>query len=99
MKKKNEVIVYQAKSGAIELRGDFNRGTLWATQARITEIFSIDHTVITKHIGNILKNKEVDEKSNVQKMHIAHSDKPVALYSLDIILAVGCQSYEKRIPV
>jgi len=27
------VVIYQAKSGAIELRGDASRETLWATQA------------------------------------------------------------------
>jgi hypothetical protein len=31
----------------------------------------------------------MEEKSNVQKMHIANSDKPVDFYSLDIILSVG----------
>src|SRR3989344_7049011 len=90
------IIIYQAKTGAIELRGDFTRETLWATQAQITEIFNIDRTVITKHIGNILKSGEVDEKRNVQKMHIANSDKPVAFYSLDIILAVGYRANSTR---
>ena len=91
-----DIIIYQAKSGAIELRGDFTRETLWATQAQITEIFNIDRTVVTKHIGNILKSGEVDEKRNVQKMHIANSDKPVAFYSLDIILAVGYRANSTR---
>ena len=39
--------------------------------------------------NHILKDGEVDEKSNMQKMHIANSDKPVKFYSLDIVLAVG----------
>jgi prophage maintenance system killer protein/prophage antirepressor-like protein len=92
MKKKdtqNDIIIYQAKSGAIELRGDFTKDTIWATQAQIAEVFAIERTVATKHINNILKSNEIDEKSNVQKMHIANSDKPVAFYSLDLILAVG----------
>ena len=93
---KNKVIIYQAKNGAIELRGDFTRETIWATQAQITEIFDVDRTVVTKHIGNILKIKEVDEKNNVQKMHFANSNKPVSLYSLDIILAVGYRSNSAR---
>ena len=93
---KNRVVIYQAKNGAIELRGDVQKETIWATQAQITEIFNIDRTVTTKHIGNILKSKEVDEKSNVQKMHIANSDKPVAFYSLDIILAVGYRANSAR---
>jgi len=29
---------------------------------------------------------ELVEKSNMQKMHIANSDKPVAFYSLDVII-------------
>ncbi len=86
---KKEVVIYQAKSGAIALRGDFGKETVWATQAQIADIFEIERSVVTKHIGNILKSQEVSKKSNVQKMHIANSDKPVVLYSLDVILAVG----------
>lgn len=84
-----QIVIYQTKSGAIEFKGDFQKETIWATQAQISEVFNIDRTVVTKHIGNILKSKEINEKSNVQKMHIANSDKPVAIYSLDIVLAVG----------
>lgn len=84
-----ESVIYQVKSGKIEFRGDFKRDTIWGTQKQITDLFDVDRTVITRHINNILKDKEVKEKSNVQKMHIAKSDKPVKLYSLDIILAVG----------
>jgi len=58
-------------------------------QDEISLLFEKDRTVITRHINNILKDNEVDEKSNVQKMHIPNSDKPVKFYSLDIILAVG----------
>ena len=36
---KNKVIIYQAKNGAIEFRGDFSRETIWATQAQIVELF------------------------------------------------------------
>ncbi len=86
---KNEIAIYQSESGAIELSGDWQNETIWATQAQIANLFEVDRTVATKHIRNIIKFGEVDEKSNVQKMHIANSDKPVAFYSLDIILAIG----------
>lgn len=55
----------------------------------MTGLFQRDRTVITKHINNIFSEGELDEKSNVQKMHIAFSDKPVTLYSLDVIISVG----------
>ena len=88
-KKLSDTVIYQTKSGALELRGDLVMETIWATQSQIAQVFDINRTVATKHINNILKSAEVDSKSNVQKMHIANSDKPVTLYSLDIMLAVG----------
>ena len=96
IKRKKNMVVYQAKSGAIELRGDFSKETLWATQEQIALVFGVDRSVATKHVNNILKSGEVRVKSNVQKVHIAKSDKPVSLYSLDIILAVGYRTNSAR---
>jgi len=44
--------------------------------------------VISRHISNIIKEGELD-KSNMQKMHTANSDKPVEFYNLDMIISVG----------
>lgn len=93
---KKNIVIFQASNGALELRGDFERETLWATQADIAKVFEIERSVVTKHIGNILKSREIIEKSNVQKMHIANSDKPVNYYSLDIMLAVGYRANSAR---
>ncbi len=87
--KNNQLAVYQAKNGAIEIQADSDKETIWATQMQIADIFEIERSVVTKHIGNILRTGEISEKSNVQKMHIANSDKPVSFYSLDVILAIG----------
>ena len=87
--RKKQLIIYQAKNGKIEFRGDIDRETIWGTQKQIAEVFGIDRSVVTRHIHNILKTGEVDKKSNVQKMHIANSDKQVQFYSLDLFLAVG----------
>ncbi len=87
--KSKKLVIYQAKSGAIELRQDFDKETFWATQKDLSIIYNKDQSVISRHINNIFKDKEINKKSNMQKMHIAKSDKPVELYSLDIILAVG----------
>jgi prophage maintenance system killer protein len=87
--------IYQAKNGAIELRGDFKHETIWATQAQIVELFTVDQSVVSRHIRNIFKDGEIEEKSNMQKMHIANSDKPIMLYSLDVILGVGYRTNSK----
>ena len=87
MNLKNNIVLYQ--NGEIELKITINNETIWLRQNEISLLFGKDRSVITRHINNILKDKEVDEKSNVQKMHIPNSDKPIKLYSLDIVLAVG----------
>jgi hypothetical protein len=97
--KKGEIVVYQAKSGAIELRGDFERETMWATQAEIAEVFQTERSVITKHIRNILKDKELDVNSVCAKFaHTAEDGKTyyVQFYNLDVILAVGYRTNSKR---
>lgn len=86
---KTNAVIYQAKNGQIEFRGDFKRDTVWGTQKQIADVFDIDRSVVTRHINKIMQDGEVEQKSNVQKMHIANSDKPVNFYSLDVILAVG----------
>jgi death-on-curing family protein len=71
------------------LRQDFDKETFWATQKDLSFIYEKDQSVISRHINNIFKDKELNKKGNMQKMHIANSDKLVEFYSLDIILAVG----------
>ena len=75
--KSSDIIIYQAPNGAIELKGDLDKETVCASQSQISDIFGIERSVITKHINNIFKDKEIDKKRNVQNLHIAYSDKPV----------------------
>ena len=60
---KNEIIVYQNKSGAIAFKGDYEKETLWANQSQIADLFGVERSVATKHIRNILKDKELNEDS------------------------------------
>jgi death-on-curing family protein len=90
-----QTLIYQVKDGAIELSADIKNQNIWANQAQIVSLFKIDQSVASRHIKNIFKDGEVDIKSNMQKMHITNSDKPVAFYSLDVILAVGYRTNSK----
>ena len=80
----------------LDIRTDSKNETVWLTQKEISLLFETERSVIGKHISNILKSGEVREKGNVQKMHITHSYKPVGLYSLDIVLAVGYRVNSRR---
>ena len=85
----SEIIIYQTADGLTKVDVRIEGETLWLTQAQMAELFQRDRTVITKHINNAISEGELDKKSNVQFLHIANSDKPVAFYSLDAIIAVG----------
>lgn len=92
---KRETIIYQAKSGAIELKGDFSRETIWATQAQIADVFGIERSVITKHIKNIYKDGELAEKVTCAKIAQVQIEgkrrvkRIVEHYNLDLIISVG----------
>jgi len=84
-----EIVIYNGKNGEVKLNADFRNETVWATHKQIADIFGIERSGITKHINKIISSGEIDKKSNVQFLHIPNSDRPVAFYSLDIILSVG----------
>lgn len=85
----DNIIMYNTDDGKANVKLYASDGTVWLTQAQIAELFDRTRSVITKHINNIFSEGEVSEKRNVQKMNFAFSDKPVSLYSLDVILAIG----------
>lgn len=95
MKDKGGIIVYQSEN-TLQLEVRMEDETVWLTQAQMIELFQRDQSVIARHIGNIFKEKELDEKSNMHFLHIANSDKPVKVYSLDVIISVGYRVKSQR---
>ena len=85
----NQIVIYQTEDGLTKIEVNFDSETVWLTQAQISELFQRERSVITKHINNVFSERELDEESNVQILHFANSDKPVKLFSLDVIISVG----------
>lgn len=100
MKKlKNNVVIYQAKDGAIELRGDFGNETIWASLDQIANVFGRDKSVISRHLKNIFKEKELIKNSVVAKNATTASDGKiyqVEYYNLDAIISVGYRVNSKK---
>ena len=82
-------MLFETKDNEIKLTVPVENDTVWLTQAQMTELFQVDRTVITRHVNNVFKEKELVRESNVQKIHIANSDRPVQFYSLEVIISVG----------
>ena len=85
---KNEIVVYQPDE-TVRLDVRLEENTVWLTQNQMTDLFQRDRSVITRHINNVFAEGELDEQSNVHFLHIAISDKPVKMYSLNVIISVG----------
>ncbi|WP_301944024.1 RhuM family protein [Lacrimispora saccharolytica] len=92
----NELVIFETKDNDIKLEVPVDRDTVWLTQAQMTGLFKVDRTVITRHVNNVFKEQELIKESNVQKMHIANSDKPVQFYSLEVIISVGYRVKSQR---
>ena len=90
---KNEIVLFENQD--IKLEVNMKDETVWLSQQQMAELFNRDIGVISRHIKNVFE-EELDEKSNLQKMQIANSDKPINLYSLDVIISVGYRVKSKN---
>jgi hypothetical protein len=93
--KENQVIIYQAKNGALELRGDVKSETIWANRMQMAKMFGVNPQAISKHIINIYNEKELNRKATSSKMELVQNEsgriikRNVDIYNLDILIAVG----------
>ena len=70
--------MYRTPDGETVVDVRLEQETVWLTQAQMAELFQRERSVITKHINNVFRENELDLEGNVQNLHIANSDKPVA---------------------
>ena len=96
MENESELLLFTTEEGEIKIETRFQDETVWLRQDQMAELFAKDRSVITKHIGNIFKEGELDQKSNVQILHISGSDRPVKFYNLDVIISVGYRVKSQR---
>ena len=84
----NQIVVYQPDD-TMHLDVRLENETVWLTQAQLCVLFQRDVSVISRHIKNIFAEGELDKESNLHFLQIANADRPVAFYSLDVIISVG----------
>jgi hypothetical protein len=93
LKEENKLIIYQAKNGAIEFKGDIEKETIWATLDQIADVFGRDKSVISRHLSNIYKEKELEKKATVAKNATVQIEgnrtikRDIEYYNLDAIIS------------
>jgi hypothetical protein len=85
----NQIEIYKGSDNQTQIEVQFENDTVWLSQEQLVRLFNRDQSVISRHIRNVFSEGELEEKSNMQKMHIAKSDKPIIKYNLDVIISVG----------
>ncbi len=93
---KNEFILDRPNEAAEHIEVRIENETVWLNQEQISLLFQRDRSVISRHIRNVFREEELEEKSNMQKVHIPNSDKLVAFYNLDVIISVGYRVKSKQ---
>ncbi len=68
----SEIIIYQTEDGQTKIETRYDNETVWLTQEQIVLLFQRDQSVISRHINNIFSEGEMDNESNMQKIHIAN---------------------------
>ncbi len=85
-------------NGKVKVEIYLQNETIWLTQQKIADLFGVDRTVVTKHIGNIFRSGELDEQ--LVCANFAHTTPHGAIigktqetitkyYNLDAIISVG----------
>lgn len=97
MELNNKIIIYQTADGQTSIDVKLDNDTVWLSQAQMSELFQKDQSVIARHISNVFKEGELEEKSNMQILHNTFSKyKPTKIYSLDVIISVGYRVKSQR---
>jgi len=96
---KSNIVIYQTENNETEIEVRFEKETLWLSLNQIASLFERDKSVISRHINNVFKEKELVKNSVVAKNATTASDGKtyqVDYYNLDAILSVGYRVNSKR---
>ena len=97
----NERILYTTEDGRSQIKLRADQQTVWLTQLDMAELFDASKQNISLHLKNIFQDGELDPTATVKESLTVQTEgarkvqRPVTLYNLDAILAVG---YRVRSP-
>ena len=98
MSKEIQFLLYSLPDDEGKVQVVIKDETLWCTQKAMAQLFGVQRPAITKHLGNIFREGELDEKvvCSILELTTEHGaiegktqSTPTKFYSLDAIIAVG----------
>lgn len=100
--KKNNIVIYTSKDGAIRVDTTLVDETIWMSQNELAKLFDTTKNNISLHMKNIFESGELEESSTVknfltvQKEGARNVKRDVIHYNLDAIIAIGYRINSKR---
>jgi prophage maintenance system killer protein len=101
-KLQNKIIIYTDKKGNVELKADVEKETIWATQVQIAKLFDTTVQNANFHLLNIYKERELKRNRTIKDSFIVQIEgnrsvkRPIEMYNLDAIIAVGYRVNSKK---
>ena len=95
MEQKQDIVLYQIDNANVCVSVFYKDETFWLTRMSMAELFGVRPQTISKHLGNIYKEDELDRESTSSKMELVQNEggvekkRDVDFYNLDAIIAVG----------
>lgn len=93
-----EVVIYKSATGP-KLEVHLKRDSIWLDAHQMASVFGVNRPAIVKHINNVYKTNELDEKSTCSILEQVAADGKVRkmnLYNLDVIISVGYRVNSKQ---
>lgn len=101
MERLNEIVVYQPDE-IVNLEVRVENESVWLTLNQIAMLFDRDKSVISRHINNVYKEKELDKSATVAKNATLQIEngrsivRQMDYYNLDVIISVGYRVKSQR---
>ena len=102
MEFKGEIVIYKSAEGKSELKVNLKDETVWLSIGQMKQLFNRDKSVISRHISNIYKEKELLKGPTVAKFATVQNEggrdikRNIEYYNLDVIISVGYRVKSRR---
>ncbi len=99
---KSEIKIYKSSEGKTSIEVKLDKETVWLNLSQMVELFERDKSVISRHIKNVFKEGELEQKSTVAFFATAQKEgtreviRNIDYYNLDVIISVGYRIKSKR---
>ncbi len=97
-----QFLVYRSAEEDVSVHAVIQDETIWLTQKAMGELFDINSQAISKHLGNIYEEGELQKEATCSKMEQVQMEgdrqvkRQLTFYNLDAIISVGYRVNSRR---